>query len=225
MNDMSTATTTRMRIDIVSDAICPWCWIGRANLLAAMEELGWDADIHWHPYQLNPDMPRAGVERAAYRTQKFGSLERSQELDAQVAAAGATAGLTFQMSRQARTPNTVLAHRLAKFADGSGQQDALIETMFRAYFQEGRDIGDPAVLAELAAGLGLDAQAFLASDALEAEVLAEDANFRRMGINGVPSFALAGHILFSGAMPPTQMAAAFRRGEALLREKGLLEAR
>jgi len=211
-----------MRIDIVSDAICPWCWIGRANLAAALEELGWDADIHWHPYQLNPDMPRAGVERAAYRTQKFGSLARSQELDAQVAASGAASGLTLRMDLQKRTPNTVQAHRLAKFADRHGQQNAMVDAMFQAYFQQGRDIGDDAVLTELAAGLGLDAAGFLASHECEDEVLAEDANFRRMGINGVPSFSLAGHILFSGAMPPPQMAAAFRRGEALLREKGLL---
>ena len=211
-----------MRIDIVSDAICPWCWIGRANLAAALEELGWAADIHWHPYQLNPDMPRAGVERAAYRTQKFGSLARSQELDAQVAASGAASGLTLRMDLQKRTPNTVQAHRLAKFADRHGQQNAMVDVMFQAYFQQGRDIGDDAVLTELAATLGLDAAGFLASNECEDEVLAEDANFRRMGINGVPSFALAGHILFSGAMPPAQMAAAFRRGEALLREKGLL---
>jgi predicted DsbA family dithiol-disulfide isomerase len=222
MSDLTLDARTTMRIDIVSDAICPWCWIGRANLAAALEELGWEAEIHWHPYQLNPDMPREGVARAAYRTQKFGSLARSQELDAQVSAAGAAAGLEFRLGEQARTPNTILAHRLGKFAGRFGLQDALAEVMFRAYFQQGLDIGAPAVLQALAAEIGLDAGAFLASDELEAEVEAEDANFRRMGINGVPSFALGGHILFSGAMPPPQMAAAFRRGEAVLREKGLL---
>lgn len=213
---------TRIRIDVVSDAICPWCWIGKRNLAGALEELGWAAEVHWHPYQLNPDMPVAGVDRAAYRTQKFGSLEASAQKDAQVAQAGAAAGLEFRLGEQRRTPNTVLAHRLAKFADEHGVQNELLEVMFRAYFQQGRDIGDPAVLAELAAGLGLDAAEFLASDRFEAEVLAEDANFRRIGINGVPSFALGGHILFSGAMPPDRMAAAFRQGHAILTEKGLL---
>ncbi len=213
---------TRMRIDIVSDAICPWCWIGKTNLAAALEELGWDAEVHWHPYQLNPDMPVEGVDRAAYRTQKFGSLAASAEKDAGVAQAGAAAGLEFRLGDQKRTPNTVLPHRLAKFADEHGVQNELIEVMFRAYFNEGRDIGDAAVLAELAATVGLDATEFLASDRFEDEVRAEDANFRRMGINGVPSFALAGHILFSGAMPPAQMASAFRRGAAMLREKGVL---
>ena len=213
---------TRMRIDIVSDAICPWCWIGKTNLEAALEELGWEAEVHWHPYQLNPDMPAEGVDRPTYRTQKFGSLAASAEKDAQVAQAGAAAGLEFRLGEQKRTPNTVLAHRLAKFADEAGVQNELVEVMFRAYFNEGRDIGDAAVLAELAASVGLDAVDFLASDRFGPEVLAEDANFRRMGINGVPSFALAGHILFSGAMPAPQMAAAFRRGAALLREKGVL---
>ncbi len=213
---------SRIRIDIVSDAICPWCWVGKRNLAGALDQLGWEAEVHWHPYQLNPVMPREGVDRAAYRTQKFGSLTASAQKDAQVAEAGAAAGLEFRLGEQKRTPNTVLAHRLAKFAAGQGLQNELVEVMFRAYFQEGQDIGDPAVLAGLADGLGLDAADFLASDRFEAEVLAEDANFRRIGVNGVPSFALGGHILFSGAMPPDRMAAAFRQGHAILSEKGLL---
>ena len=210
----------QLRIDVVSDAICPWCWIGRANLTAALAELGWDAQVHWHPYQLNPDMPVEGVDRAAYRAEKFGSLAASAQKDAQVAQAGAAAGLEFRLGEQKRTPNTILAHRLAKFA--GPLQDAMIERMFRAYFQEGQDIGDRAVLAALAAEIGLDAAAFLDGDEFDAEIRTEDAHFRRLGINGVPSFALAGHILFSGAMPPDRMAAAFRQGHAMLTEKGLI---
>ena len=218
---MSAAETVQaLRIDIVSDAICPWCWIGKRNLEAALDELGWEAEVHWHPYQLNPDMPRAGLARTAYRSQKFGSAERAAQLDVQVTASAAAAGLEFHLDRQHRTPNTVLAHRLARWAADQGVQTPLIEAMFQAYFQDGRDIGDVAVLTGIAAGMGLDAAAFLASDEHEADVLAEDAGFRQMGINGVPSFALAGHILFSGAMPPDQMAAAFRRGAELLRERG-----
>jgi len=210
----------RVRIDVVSDAICPWCWIGRANLDRALAELGWDAEVHWHPYQLNPDMPAEGVARSEYRSRKFGSAARAAELDAQVTAAGAAAGVEFRFDRQARTPNTILAHRLARFA--GARQDAMIERMFVAYFHEGQDIGDRAVLTALAAEIGLDAANFLAGHEFDAEVRAEDANFRRIGVNGVPSFALAGHILFSGAMPPDRMAAAFRQGHAVLREKGLL---
>ena len=219
-------TAALSRIDVVSDAICPWCWIGKRHLEGALARLAEEGDrfeVHWRPFQLNPDMPREGVERDAYRAAKFGSIERSRELDAQVAAAGAAAGLEFRFDRQRRTPNTVNAHRLIRHAGavgGTARQDAVVEALFRAYFQDGRDIGNAAVLAEVAAGAGLDgAAAFLASDDGAAEVREEDAGFRRLGISGVPSFALAGHVLFSGAVPAERMADAFRRALAILRER------
>ena len=212
------------RIDVVSDAICPWCWIGKRHLEGALARLAAESErfeVHWRPFQLNPDMPRGGVERAAYRAAKFGSLERSRELDAQVAAAGAAAGLEFRFDRQSRTPNTVDAHRLirrAGEAGGTALQDTVVEALFRAYFQEGRDIGNAAMLAEVASGAGFGgATAFLASGEGEEEVLEEDAGFRRLGISGVPSFALSGHVLFSGAVPAERMAEAFRRALAILR--------
>lgn len=214
------------RIDIVSDAICPWCWIGKRHLegaLAALADEGERFEVHWRPFQLNPDMPPEGVERAAYRAAKFGSLERSRELDAQVAAAGAAAGLEFRFDRQRRTPNTVDAHRLlrrAGEAGGPALQEAVVEALFRAYFEDGRDIGDCAVLAEVADAAGLDgAAALLATEEGAAEVRAEDAGFRGLGISGVPSFALAGHVLFSGAVPAERMADAFRRALAVLRAR------
>ncbi len=212
------------RVDVVSDAICPWCWIGKRHLEGALARLAEEGErfrVHWRPFQLNPDMPREGVERAAYRAAKFGSIERSRELDAQVAAAGAAAGLEFRFDRQRRTPNTVDAHRLVRRAGeagGEARQDAVVEALFRAYFQEGRDIGDAAVLAEVASAAGLEgAAALLASGEGEAEVRAEDEGFRRLGITGVPSFALSGHVLFSGAVPAERMAEAFRRALAILR--------
>ncbi len=215
------------RVDIVSDAICPWCWIGKRHLegaLARLAEEGERFEVRWRPFQLNPDMPSEGVERAAYRAAKFGSAERSRELDAQVAAAGAAAGLEFRFDRLRRTPNTVDAHRLIRRAGETGgpaRQDAVVEALFRAYFQDGRDIGDAAVLAAVASEAGLeDAAAFLASGGGAAEVREEDAGFRRLGISGVPSFALAGHVLFSGAVPAERMAEAFRRALAILRERG-----
>ena len=211
------------RIDVVSDAICPWCWIGKRHLGAALERLAGEGErfaVRWRPFQLNPDMPPGGVERAAYRAAKFGSAERSAELDAQVAAAGAAAGLEFRFDRQTRTPNTVDAHRLIRRAGevGAETQDAVVEALFRAYFQDGRDIGDAAMLAEVGSAAGLDgAIAFLASGEGAAEVRAEDAGFRRLGISGVPTFALAGHVLFSGAVPADRMAEAFRRALEILR--------
>lgn len=218
------------RIDVVSDAICPWCWIGKRNLEAALARLeaeGERFEVRWRPFQLNPDMPREGVERAAYRVAKFGSQERSRQLDAQVAEAGAAAGLEFRHDRILRTPNTMDAHRLIRLAGdqgGTAAQNAVVEALFRAYFHDGRDIGDRATLVAVAGEAGLDAAAVTAAldgTAGEAEVRAEDEGFRRLGISGVPTFALQGHVLFSGAMPPERMAEAFRRALAILRERGL----
>ena len=207
-------------IDVISDAICPWCWIGKAHLDAALEELardGMEYRIRWRPFQLNPDMPEAGVERDAYRAQKFGSAERGRQLDAQVAEAGRAAGLDFRHDLMTRTPNTVATHRVIRAAEEPGRQHPVVTALFRAYFQEGRDIGDPAVLDEVAAAAGLPGMgAMLATDAHRDAVLAEDMAARRSGINGVPSFLMDRHLLFSGAMPGPRMAEAFREADVIL---------
>jgi len=215
------------RIDIVSDAICPWCWVGKRNLEAALAMLAAEGErfeIHWRPFQLNPDMPREGVERASYRAAKFGSIERSQEADARVASAGRAAGLEFRHALMLRTPNTIDAHRLIRFAGerGPAVQDAVVEALFQGYFHAGRDIGSRAVLAAIGGEAGLDEAEvadYLVTDTGEAEVRQEDAGFRRGGLSGVPTFALEGHVVFSGAMPPEQMAEAFRRALAILRQR------
>jgi predicted DsbA family dithiol-disulfide isomerase len=197
------------RIDVISDVICPWCWIGKRQLDLALDGVGARFDIHFRPFQLNPDMPEEGVPRAEYRAAKFGSALRGAELDAQVAEVGRGIGLEFRHDLMRRTPNTVRAHRLIAWAAGP-RQAALKEALMRAYFVEGQDIGDPGVLTAIAGAQGLEgAGAFLASDALDAHVRAEDLAFRRLGINGVPSFALDGQVLFSGALPAVRMAEAF----------------
>ncbi|MFN6956113.1 MAG: DsbA family oxidoreductase [Acetobacteraceae bacterium] len=222
---MSATEATAGRLEIVSDAICPWCWIGKAHLDAALALLaaeGLRFEIGWLPYQLNPDMPEGGVDRRAYRTEKFGSWERSQELDAQVAEAGRAAGLEFRHALMTRTPNTVEAHRLIRLAAPDGVQHAVAERLFRAYFQEGEDVEEPATLARLGAeaGMGEDAlAAFAAGEAARAEVVAESLGLARAGISGVPSFLLDRHLLFSGAMPAERMAAGFRRAVEILRER------
>jgi predicted DsbA family dithiol-disulfide isomerase len=208
------------RIDVISDAICPWCWIGKAHLDAALEELrgeGLVFQIRWRPFQLNPDMPEEGVERATYRAAKFGSEERARQLDAQVAEAGRAAGLTFRHDLMRRTPNTVAAHRVIRAAEQAGMQQPVVEALFRGYFQEGQDIGDPATLDAIAAGAGLPGMAaMLAGEEHRQEVLAEDLAARRGGISGVPSFLMDRHLLFSGAMPGPRMAEAFRQADAIL---------
>ncbi len=221
----SPATPVVRTIDIISDAICPWCWIGKAHLDAALAELAEDGlafRIRWRPFQLNPDMPAEGLPRDAYRAAKFGSLERSRQLDAQVAEAGRAAGLDFQHDRIATTPNTVAAHRVIRAAEEEGAQHAVAEALFRAYFQDGRDIGDATTLAEVAGEAGMDPAAvadLLDGEALRDLVLAEDLAARRAGISGVPSFLMDRHLLFSGAMPGPRMAESFRRAHAILAER------
>ncbi len=216
------------RIDIVSDAICPWCYIGKRHLEAALKMLaleGLDFSIHWNAFQLNPDMPAGGVERKEYRIAKFGSWERSQQLDARITQAAAGAGLEFHMEKLQRTPNTVDAHRLILLAGRvepdarPGFQDEMMEAVFIAYFVEGRDIGDHQVLADCAASVGLDRDAvlgFLASDQGRDPVLRADTMARNAGVSGVPSFFLNGQGLFSGAVAPEAMADALRRAHKIL---------
>ncbi|MGE0417880.1 MAG: DsbA family oxidoreductase [Acetobacteraceae bacterium] len=213
------------RIDIVSDAICPWCYIGKRQLERALETLraeGMEFSVHWNPFQLNPDMPKEGRDRAAYRAWKFGSAEKAAALDARIVEAAAGVGLAFRTDLMTRTPNTIDAHRLIWFAGQKGVQDAAMEAVFKAYFTQGRDIGDHGVLTDCAVEAGLDAQevtTFLAGDLADREMRAADQAAREAGVNGVPSFFLDGYGMFSGAMPAETIASALRRGQRLLRQK------
>jgi predicted DsbA family dithiol-disulfide isomerase len=191
------------RIDVISDAICPWCYIGRRQLERALDIMAahhCSVAVAWHPFQLNPDMPAEGAEREKYRIAKFGSLERSKQLDRRITEAAASVGLEFHLDRITRTPNTVNAHRLIRFAGRKGVQDAVVEELFEGYFCKGADIGDAKILADIGAEGGLN----------RAEVLA---------IQGVPSFALQGHVLFSGAVPAEEMAQSFRRAWEILKNR------
>ena len=197
-----------MRIDIFSDPICPWCYIGRAHLLQAARETGIDVVLAWHPFQLNPAMAPGGVPRSAYRRAKFCSTERSDALDRQVAAAGEAAGLVFRFDKMTRTPNTLQAHRLIQFAS-LGAQDAVKAGLFHAYFERGQDIGEDAVLLEVAVEAGLartEVAAFLAGDALREAVQQADAAARAQGLSAVPSFVIDRQLVFEGAVPVTVMA-------------------
>jgi predicted DsbA family dithiol-disulfide isomerase len=213
------------RIDVISDAICPWCYIGKRHLERALDILGKQGlhfTVAWHPFQLNPEMPREGADRAQYRIAKFGSAERSRQLDERITETACTVGLEFHLDKLTRTPNTLDAHRLIRLAGQHGVQDGVVEALFEGYFCDGADIGNAEVLTRLGVEGGLERDvitAMLASDAGLKEVSAADRMARNAGIQGVPSFALQGHVLFSGAVPAEEMAQAFRRAWEILRNR------
>ena len=204
-----------LAVDITSDVICPWCYIGKRRLEKAIAlSRRQDVRVRWHPFQLNPHMPKEGVNRKEYRTAKFGSWEHSLGLDAQVQAVGAAEGITFAFDRIARTPNTFDAHRLIWLADREGVQDAVVEALFRAYFTEGQDICRAAVLLDVVAGAGLDpnrAEAVLNSEEAVTAIRAAEEQARRTGVQGVPLFIINRTVVLSGAREPSAFLDAFNQ--------------
>jgi len=195
-----------MRIDIVADVICPWCFIGKRRLETALAQRPAIApDITWRPFQLNPDMPAEGMPREAYLAAKFGGQAHAKRINQAAVDAGASVGIPFAFEKIQRTPNTLAAHRLVRFAQHEGRAAELVDRLFAGYFIEGRDIGDRNVLAAIAGESGLDAATaceFLASTSERAEVMVDDAGARRLGINAVPCFIFAGQYAISGAQEP-----------------------
>ena len=198
-------------LDVVSDVICPWCWVGTRRLQKALTLLGDDADVrvNWRPFQLNPSMPKEGIDRHEYRTRKFGSREQSRRLDERLVAVGRNEGLTFHFDRIARTPNTLDAHRLIWLAGRLGVQGAVVDALFRAYFGEGVDIGRRENLVAVAASVGVpagDAERVLGSEEGVAEVLTEERRYKALGIEGVPAFVVGGTVVVAGAADPRVIA-------------------
>ena len=192
-------------IAIYSDVICPWCFVGKRRLERALDQVGRrdGIEIAWLPFELNPDMPEAGMERSLYRARKFGA-ERSAMFDAQLAELGKAEGISFAFDRIQRTPNTRRAHTLIAHASESGLVDALVELLFRAYFEQGRDIGDDEVLVELAAQAGLssaEAREALGNPATRGFVVETEREAAQLGVGGVPFFVIDGARAVSGAQP------------------------
>jgi len=205
-----------LAVDVISDVICPWCYIGKRRLERAVAALEGQRQIRvrWLPFQLNPTMPKEGISRKEYRTRKFGSWERSLELDAQVVAVGETEGIHFAFDRIERTPNTVDAHRIIWLADQQGCQNAVVEALFVAYFTEGRDVADRQTLIDVVAEAGLDrqlAEAVLNSDDGLNEIKQAQELSRRHQVSGVPFFIINDEITLSGAQQPDVLLAAVRQ--------------
>lgn len=198
-------TPTPAVIDVVSDVVCPWCYIGKRQLEAALERMP-EAErpvVRWHPFQLNPDLPAEGIDRRQYLEEKFGGPERAAQIYERVRAAGRTAGLELDIDGIRRQPNTLDAHRLIGWAQQQGRDaEPLVEALFRAYFVENRYIGDRAELAAIAGEAGFDARAaraMLDADDGASAIAAADRRARALGITGVPFFIMDGKLGVSGA--------------------------
>jgi predicted DsbA family dithiol-disulfide isomerase len=195
-----------MHIDIYSDTICPWCFIGKRRLERALAERPQpDLAFSWRPFQLNPDMPPGGMDRQRYLEVKFGGSAGARQVYDQVRQAGESEAIAFDFDAIRRTPNTLDSHRLIRHAEAAGRQEQVVQGLFDAYFLAARDIGDHEVLTAVAAAAGLDGdevRAYLASDRDAEAVRTEDARARHIGIQGVPTFILDDKYVLSGAHPP-----------------------
>lgn len=193
-------------VDILSDPICPWCYIGKTRLDRALAERpDHPLAFHWRPFQLNPDMPAGGMDRREYLEHKFGGREGALQVYGAILEAAKADGLDLRFDKIARTPNTIDAHRLIRWASSAHAQTPVVEALFRLYFEEGVDISDHAVLAEVAEQAGMDravVERLLASDADLELVREEDATARRMGVSGVPTFIIDGRYVVPGAQSP-----------------------
>lgn len=196
-----------IRIDVFSDPVCPWCYIGATELTRALAgRRGHPFVVEYHPFQLNPDMPRQGVDRAEFLTTRFGGADRYEQLSRPVRERTAAMGLPFDMETQTRMPNTLDAHRLIHWAGLEQRQAEALFALFRAYFVEGRDIGDAEVLADLGAEAGLDramVARLLATDADRDDIAARDTHARERGVKAVPTFLIAEQYVVEGAQPAT----------------------
>jgi predicted DsbA family dithiol-disulfide isomerase len=210
-----------VRIDVISDVVCPWCLIGKRRLERALELLregsqqAAEVEVVWHPFQLNPELPLEGVERSEYVARKFGS--RAQDIYGRVTAVGRSEGIDFAFERIVRQPNTTPAHQLIALAQAEGRQDRMVEALFRAYFLEGVDLTQTANLLELAGHAGLDraaAGAWLEDDVQRQAVQAADGQARALGVSGVPFFIFDQRLAVSGAQEPEVLLRALSEARA-----------
>ncbi len=198
--------TQTVKLDIMSDPICPWCYIGKTHLDKALAAVpNHPFVIEWHPFQLNPDLPDEGMDRREYLERKFGGKEGAVRAYAPVVEHAENAGLKIDFEGMTRTPNTLDAHRLIHWAGIEGKQNAVVDALFHAYFVEARDFGDHEVLADIADSVGMDAAVvlkLLQSDADREDIRTRDTHSREMGVNSVPTYIVANQHAVPGAQPP-----------------------
>ncbi len=198
--------TQTVKLDILSDPICPWCYIGKTHLDKALAKLpDHPFVIEWHPFQLNPDMPDVGMDRREYLERKFGGKDGAVRAYAPVVEHAENAGLKIDFEGMKRTPNTLDAHRLIHWAGIEGKQNAVVDALFDAYFVQARDIGDPEVLSDIADSAGMDAAVvmkLLKSDADREDIRNRDTHSREIGVSSVPTFIVANQHAVPGAQPP-----------------------
>jgi predicted DsbA family dithiol-disulfide isomerase len=202
-------------IDVVSDVVCPWCFLGKKSLDRALENVpDIPVAVRWRPFQLDPTIPPGGLDRQVYMRRKFGSTERLEAAHRTLEERGKAVGIDYAFDRIKRSPNTLDAHRLVRWAGEAEHQDAVVERLFRGYFSDGEDIGDHAALARLAAEAGMDERSVaerLAGDGDRIEVEGEIAQAGQAGITGVPCFIFAGRYAVSGAQPVETLADVIRQ--------------
>ena len=204
-------------VDVVSDVVCPWCYIGQKRLdsaVAALPEI--EVDIRWRPFQLDPTIPAEGLDRKDYMVRKFGSEERLREMNARIVPLGEAEGISFDFAAIKVSPNTLDAHRVIRWAgtDGNGTQNRLVRNLFQLYFEKGANVGDHGVLVDAASRAGMDApvvETLLAGDADRDAVAREVATASQMGITGVPCFLLENKYAVMGAQDSATLADAIRQ--------------
>ncbi|MEN9755525.1 MAG: hypothetical protein RLZ07_1907 [Pseudomonadota bacterium] len=205
-----------LTIDIVSDVVCPWCYLGKANLEKALADYNEPVIVRWHPFQLDPTIPLEGLDRKAYMAKKFPDPSYLKNAHERLKSLGDALGLKFDFEAIAKSPNTLDAHRLIQWADDPEQQDKIVTALFKAYFEQGRDIGNKALLTEIAVKNGFEQpdieQRLAGKDDIES-VQAEIEEAQRIGVTGVPFFIFNRKLAASGAQPPEQLLAAMRQAQ------------
>jgi predicted DsbA family dithiol-disulfide isomerase len=210
-----------LTIDIVSDVVCPWCYLGEKRLEAALAEAPQPAVLRWRPYQLDPTIPDGGLDRAEYMAKKFGKSGRLQTVHDNLTRLGAEVGLPFAFDKIKRAPNTLDAHRLIRWANSAGAQGKVVDRLFKAYFVEGRDIGDRRVLIDIASECGLDAKLVekLLAEGAEVDLVREEiVQAQAIGVSGVPFFIFAGRLGVPGAQDPSVLVQAMAQARQAMKE-------